>query len=117
MSEQKNYRVMWLLNHTAARKFEVPMLKSLGIREIFLPKIIPSDYNFRSASIDFSEDEHLTIPSEHLAVLNATDWYGDVPADVWDLANRYFAIAFFIVHRLEAFASVTRGFKGAAIWR
>ncbi|MBR0850300.1 glycosytransferase [Bradyrhizobium diazoefficiens] len=117
MSEVKNCRVMWLLNHGAARKFEVPMLKSLGIREIFLPKIIPPDYNFRSALIDFSEDASLTIPGEHLAILNATDWYGDVPAEVWNLANQYFDFAFFIVHRLEAFNSITRGFKGAAIWR
>src|ERR1700740_3293672 len=115
MSDQKNYRVMWLLNHAAARKFEIPMLKSIGIREIFLPKIIPADYNFRSGSVDFSEDEHLTIPPKHLSVLNSTDWYGDVGADVWGLANRYFDVAFFIVHRLEAFKNVTRNFKGAAI--
>jgi glycosyltransferase involved in cell wall biosynthesis len=117
MSEQKNYRVMWLLNHGTARQFEVPMLKSLGVREIFLPKIIPADYNFRSASIDFSEDENLTIPREHLAILNGVDWYGEVAPDIWELANRYFDIVFFILHRFEAFSNVTRNFKGAAIWR
>jgi glycosyltransferase involved in cell wall biosynthesis len=117
MSEQKNYRVMWLLNHGAARKFEVPMLKSLGVREFFLPKIVPPDYNFRSASIDFSEDHNLTIPPEHLSVLNGVDWYGEASSEAWELANKYFDVAFFIVHRLEAFKSVTRNFKGAAIWR
>src|SRR3954470_5811188 len=115
MSELKNCRVMWLLNHGTARKFEVPMLKSLGISEIFLPKIIPPDYNFRSASIDYSEDTNLTIPREDLEILNGVDWYGDVPAEIWDLANKHFDIAFFILHRLEALSSITRGFKGAVI--
>src|ERR1700750_1233768 len=103
MSEQENYRVMWLLNHATARKFEVPMLKSIGIREIFLPKIIPADHNFRSGSVDFSEDKNLTIPPDHLAILNSVDWYGEPSPEAWDIANRYFDVAFFIVHRLEAF--------------
>ena len=54
-----------------------PMLKSIGITEIFLPKIIPADHNFRSASVDFSEDGNLTIPADDLAILNGADWYRD----------------------------------------
>ena len=63
-------RVMWLLNHTTARKFEIPMLKRIGVQEIFLPKKIPADPAFRSASIDYSEDSNLTIPEHELAILN-----------------------------------------------
>ena len=117
MAERNNPRVMWLLNHGAARQFEIPMLKSLGIREIFLPKIVPADHNFRSASVDFSEDENLTIPADHLAVLNGADWYRGPGADAWKIANMYFDVAFFIVHRVEMLASVARHFSGAAIWR
>ncbi len=117
MNEQKNHRVMWLLNHGAARRFEIPMLKSIGITEIFLPKIIPPDHNFRSASVDFSEDGNLTIPAGDLAILNRADWYGEPGIDAWKIANKYFDVAFFIVHRLEMLASVTRHFAGAAIWR
>ena len=117
MSEQKNHRIMWLLNHGAARRFEIPMLKSIGIREIFLPKIIPTDHNFRSASVDFSEDHNLTIPADDLALLNATDWYGEPGIDAWRTANKYFDVAFFILHRVEMLASVAKHFSGAAIWR
>jgi glycosyltransferase involved in cell wall biosynthesis len=117
MSEQKQHRVMWLLNHGAARQFEIPMLKSIGIREIFLPKIIPPDHNFRSASVDFSEDGNLSIPAADLAILNGADWYCDPGLDAWRIANKYFDVAFFIAHRLEMLASITKHFSGAAIWR
>ncbi|MGO9361637.1 MAG: glycosytransferase [Xanthobacteraceae bacterium] len=108
---------MWLLNHTTARKFEIPMLKSLGFEEIFLPKKIPSDVGFRSASIDFSEDENLSIPPSDLAALNAADWYAGPPADVWSIANRHFDIAFFILHHVDLLSSLAKHFSGAAIWR
>ena len=117
MSEQQTHRVMWLLNHAAAQQFEIPMLKSIGIREIFLPKIVPPDHNFRSSSVDFSEDENLTIPAQDLAVLNNADWYRDPGLDAWRIANKHFDAAFFILHRLEMLTSVARHFSGAAIWR
>ena len=109
--------MLWLLNHTTARKFEIPMLKSLGFEEIFLPKKIPSDVGFRSASIDFSEDENLSIPPSDLAALNAADWYAGPPADVWSIANRHFDIAFFILHHVDLLSSLAKHFSGAAIWR
>jgi glycosyltransferase involved in cell wall biosynthesis len=108
---------MWLLNHVAARRFEIPMLKSIGIKEIFLPKIIPPDHNFRSASVDFSEDGNLSIPADDLAILNGADWYREPGIDAWKVANRYFDVAFFIAHRLEMLTSTARHFAGAAIWR
>lgn len=117
MSRQNPPRVMWLLNHGAARQFEIPMLKSIGINEIFLPKVIPSDHNFRSASVDYSEDGNLTIPPEDLALLNAVDWYGEPNTGAWEIANKHFDVAFFILHRFELLANLTRNFAGAAIWR
>lgn len=109
-------RVMWLLNHRTARKFEIPMLKKIGISEIFLPKIYPSSISFRSADVDDSEDKNLTIPADDLAVLNQTNWYEEVPKSVWNIANRYFDGLFFIAHSRTAFKNV-RHFNGAIIWR
>ena len=34
-------RVMWLLNHTTARKFEVPMLKRIGVQRDLLTEEDP----------------------------------------------------------------------------
>src|ERR1700733_5902715 len=116
MTEQKSYRVMWLLNHVAARKFEISMLKSIGVKEIFLPKIVPPDHNLRSTSVDFSEDANLTIPADDLAILNRADWYRDPGVDAWKIANQYFDVAFFIVHHLELLANIAKRFSGAAIW-
>lgn len=117
MSVGRPHRIMWLLNHTAARKFELPMLKSIGFNEIFTPKKFPQEHNFRSASVDFSEDDHLTIPAEDLKVLNDTDWYKPVARDIWQIANRHFDILFFIAHDMNAVANVARNFKGALVWR
>lgn len=117
MIGNKNIRVMWLLNHTSVRKFEVEMLKKVGIREIFLPKIFPSDPNFRSASVDYSEDEYLTIPSEDLSVLNSTDWFSDPGPEAWEIANQYFDIIFFILWNPEVISGIVKHFHGAVLLR
>lgn len=108
-------RVMWLLNHRTARKFEIPMLRKIGVSEIFLPKIYSHSFNSRSADIDYSEDAHLSIPTEELAILNQTNWYGDVPQKTWKIANKYFDVLFFIAH--EAIFKNIKHFKGSIIWR
>lgn len=108
---------MWLLNHGTARKFELPMLKKLGIEEIFLPKIYPSDPRFRSASVDYSEDKNLTIPPDALATLNEQNWYSNPSAKAWEIANEYFPVLFFILHDPALIRSISRFYKGIAIWR
>src|SRR3982751_3731411 len=108
MTMQKKPRVMWLLNHSTARKFEISMLKNLGFTEIFQPKKFPNDPNFRSASIDYSEDENLTIPKDKLDILNAADWYGSPSREAWDIANAYFDILFFILHNPDILKSIAK---------
>ncbi len=110
-------RVMWLLNHSTARKCEVHLLKKIGFTEIFLPKICPSDPFFRSSSIDYSEDANLTIPEADLAIMNQTDWYSNPSPQAWDIANQYFDIVFFILYSASTFQSMTQHFRGAMLWR
>lgn len=117
MIPEKKLRIMWLLNHNAARKFEIAMLKSLGINQIFLPKKYPPDTSFRSASVDYSEDCHLDIPAEDLEVLNAADWYKGADRSAWEIANKYFDVVFFILFYPEGLSRIARYFKGAVIWR
>jgi glycosyltransferase involved in cell wall biosynthesis len=110
-------RVMWLLNHSAARKFEVAMLKKLGFTEIFMPKSFPQEVSFRSASVDYSEDANLSIPADDLAILNAADWYHGPGRDAWEVANRHFDVLFFIMYDPSFIRTVTRHFRGAIIFR
>ncbi|TPI16451.1 hypothetical protein FJW06_04345 [Mesorhizobium sp. B4-1-3] len=107
---------MWILNHTAARKFEIPMLRKLGY-EVFTPKIYPNDANFRSASVDYSEDVNLTIPEDDLEILNQSDWYAGPHREVWEIANKYFDIAFFIVFDPKGVEAMCRRFSGELVWR
>ena len=118
MNKSRPARVMWLLNHTSARKFEIPMLKSIGINEIFLPKSFPMDPDFRSASIDWSEDQFLTIPKEDLDELNAVDWYTGGTRNAWEIASRHFDACFFIVLYDTAILKLaSKHFKGALLLR
>ena len=110
-------RAMWLLNHTAARAFEIPMLKRVGVDEIFLPKSFPQEHDFRSASIDHSEDANLTIPAQDLELLNSTDWYKPVRRAVWDIVNKHFDILFFILRDGMAVETIARHFQGIALLR
>ncbi|WP_420473096.1 glycosyltransferase [Noviherbaspirillum sp. ST9] len=110
-------RVLWLLNHDAARRFDVAMLKRIGISEIFLPKRYPNDPNFPGASVDWSCDADLRIPAEALDILNAADWYGDPGDEAWEVANQYFDVMFFTLHHPEFIHPVSRRFRGIALWR
>lgn len=108
---------MWLLNHSAARKFEIAMLKRIGVSQIFLPKIFPADPGFRSSSVDWSEDRNLDLSPEDLNVMNSTDWYAGGTTEAWELANRHFDVVFFILHQVETFKAIARNFRGAVLWR
>jgi len=110
-------RALWLLNHATARRFEIPMLKAVGYSGVFLPKSFPQKHNFRSASVDYSEDQFLALPDDVVALLNAQDWYAPIARDVWDVVNEHFEVAFFIAQNLDAVENLLRHFKGQAIWR
>lgn len=109
-------RILWLLNHSSARKFEVPILRQLGY-EVFTPKSYPNDANFRSASTDFSEDGNLTIPAGALEVMNKADWYAGANNAAWEVANAYFDMAFFILFNVRGVEVLCRKFKGELLWR
>lgn len=117
MTDNRIPRVMWLLNHGSARKFEVAMLKTIGFKEIYLPKKYPCEPCFRSASIDFSEDVNLSIPQADIAVLNQADWYGSPSQEAWSVANRYFDILFFIMHDPESIKGIFKNFRGTVLLR
>lgn len=109
-------RVLWLLNHTTLRKFEVDQLKALGINEIFMPKSFPYDEGNLSANIDCSFDAGLTIPKSALDILNAQDWYSNPSEEAWRIANLYFDVAIIGFFPLQINSAV-RHFNGAIILR
>lgn len=110
------HRVLWLLNHTTLRRFELAQLKALGINEVFAPKSFPYDEGNLSANIDASLDESLSISNEDLQVLNEQDWYASPSPDAWDVANRCFDVAV-VGFFPEQLSSAVRNFKGAIILR
>ncbi len=115
---EKKMRVMWLLNHKSAMAFEIPALKKNGVSEIFLPKIIPDDPTFRSASISYEEDKNLTIPNELLKSLNGINWYRDrVSPELWEEINKYFDVIFFILYDYFCLEQFLLNFKGALVLR
>lgn len=111
-----NYRVLWLLNHTTLRKFEIEQFKKSGIHEIYTPKRFPYDEGNLSASIDHSLDSNLTIPAAELEILNEQDWYMSPSTEAWNIANKYFDIAI-IGFFPEQMKSTVRNFHGAIALR
>ncbi|MGR2709433.1 glycosytransferase [Pseudomonas sp. IB20] len=112
----KTLRVLWLLNHTTLRTFEVDQLNALGVNEIFMPKRFPYDEGNLSADVDFSFDAGLTIPASQLEVLNAQDWYVNPSEEAWRIANLYFDIAV-IGFFAAQITSAVRHFGGAIVLR
>jgi glycosyltransferase involved in cell wall biosynthesis len=115
MSIVRPRRALWLINHSTLRKFEVPLLESLGY-EVYLPKLFPYDEGNLSASIDFSRDATLTIPSEALATLNAHNFYLGMTPAVADICNQYFDVAF-LGFFPEQLAGLIRDFKNVVVMR
>jgi hypothetical protein len=107
---------MWLLNHGTLRRFEGDELRRAGVRTIFGPKRFPYDEGNLSASVDATFDQSAGIEPADLAVLNAQDWYDCDDAEAWQIANRYFGIAFigFFPRQIE---TVLRHFHGAIVIR
>lgn len=117
MRVDSTFRVLWLLNHSSARKFELSVMHRLGITEVFTPKSYPQELSFRSASIAVGEENRLSIPADDLAILNSTDWYRRPSQQAWDIANKYFDVAFFIFYSSDFFENICDKFKGAIVWR
>lgn len=111
-----NHRVLWLLNHTTLRRFELAQFRALGIEEVYTPKRFPYDEGNLSANVDFSLDANLSIPKVELDVLNAQDWYGSPSAEAWEIANRYFDVAV-VGFFPEQLKSAVRNFKGSVVLR
>lgn len=109
-------RVLWLLNHTTLRRFEVAQLRAIGITEVYCPKRYPYDEGNLSASVDESLDATLSIPPQDLQILNAQNWYDSPSPEAWAIANLHFGIAVvgFFPRQIEACA---RHFKGAMVLR
>jgi glycosyltransferase involved in cell wall biosynthesis len=109
-------RVMWLLNHGIARRYDLEMLRLLGINEVFLPKSFPSDEGNLSADVDYNCDRLLTIPSDELDILNGANWYDQSDAAAWEIANRYFKVAV-CANFPDQLDKITRHFRGGIILR
>ena len=116
MTAMRSIRVLWLLNHTTLRKFELAQMANLGITEIFVPKFFPHDEGNLSASIDYSFDTQLTIPASSLAILNDQNWYKEPSAQAWSIANQYFDIAV-IGFFPDQINSTVREFQGQIVLR
>lgn len=112
----KNKRILWLINHTTLREFEVPLLVSLGY-EVYLPKHLPSDEANRSASIDYSYDNALTIPEDELTVLNNHDFYsGIICSQIADIINTRFNTVIFAFFP-NLFEQLVKNFQGNLLLR
>lgn len=110
-------RALWLINHSAAMRSDARMLLSAGVTGVFLPKRQPSAIGFRSGAVTEEFDASLGLAPEELSALNAADWHGEVPDDVWDLVNRRFAILAFRPGSTVAFQQATRCFGGTVVLR
>lgn len=111
----KTRRIMWLINHTTLRAFEVPLLIDMGY-EVFCPKSFPYNEGNLSASVEWKYDDTLTIPKDDLDILNKTDFYNDVSEEVKILMNRYFDIVFFVAIK-DQIKMVVNSFKGCLVFR
>lgn len=116
IENKKNKRVLWLINHTTLREFEVPLLISLGY-EVFTPKQIPKLIFEWSGSIDYQYDSTLSIPSNILEILNQHNFYTDkITPQIAQIINTYFGSAFCVFYPF-LFKQIAKRFQGHVLLR
>ena len=116
MENKKQKRILWLLNHTTLRDFEVAMLERLGF-EVFIPKIVPFDEANQSASVTYDYDKALTIERELLGKLNRFDFYSKPwPKSLEKKINDNFGIAFVPIFP-KMVANTVNSFEGLLFLR
>ncbi len=109
-------RVMWLINHTTFRNFELEQFRKCGVAEIFLPKCFPYDEGNLSATVTFEYDSSLKLSHGELALLNSQDWYGKPSEEAWQVANKHFDVVF-LAFFPDQILEVCRSFHGAIVLR
>lgn len=97
--QNKDKRILWFINHTTLREFEVPLLVSFGY-EVYTPKCIPDLIYEWSGSVDYTYDKTLTIPQDLLDKLNRHNFYEDnlIP-EIASIINQYFGTVFCTFHQ------------------
>lgn len=114
--QRKDQRVVWLLNHTTLREFEVPLMRRLGL-EVYCPKRFPRNPDNRSASVSEEFDNSLTIPQGDLETLNSFDFYSDAyPPEIRRILNAYFGTVF-VAYMFPMFENVLANFRGRILLR
>ena len=108
-------RVLWLMNYTSLRNFEVPLLLKAGY-EVFTPKIVPFGFGNENASVTWEYDQTLTISSENLELFNQTDFYHTIPTQIWELVNQSFDFIFLDLYP-NLLKAVVENFRGVIILR
>lgn len=89
-------RILWLMNETAIRDAEVPMLLDNGYG-VFCPKVCSMGMGASRFSVTWKYDDSLDLPGEVLSILNSTDFYSSpISSDILDLLDQYFDIAFIL---------------------
>lgn len=89
----KNKRIIWLLNHTTLMEFEVKLLIDLGF-EIYVPKLLPSGCDGRTAAVSTEYDKTLSLPKEQIDKLNKFNFYLDeMNEEIINLINNNFEYA------------------------
>lgn len=84
----------WLLNHTALREVELPVLRGLGL-EVYTSKLLPEPHTheFRSQSTDYSDDQYSSLPPGVLDKLNHFRFYEEaMTSEIAALLNDHFEI-------------------------
>ena len=108
-------RVLWLINHTTLRKFEIPLLINLGY-EVYVPKIFPYDEGNMSASTDYSYDSTLSISNVEVDLLNKVNFYEYIPSDAVEIINKHFQLCVFSFFP-QQMREIIRKFLGVMIFR
>ncbi len=111
-------RCLWIVNHKTLMPIEFGLLRSFGF-EVYMPKIIPNDPNYRSAIVDYSLDTTLSLDRYMIDFLNRHHFYEEQwSSALTDMLNENFQllISSWSGYTTPLFEAI-RKFEGAVVAR
>lgn len=111
-------RLLWIVNHRTLLKAEVPLIQQSGY-EVFVPKIVPDDAEYRSGAVTYEFDGGLSLPQAALSILNEHDFYQrSWSPTITSLINAQFDVVVSSVSGyIRPLSEAVRKFKGLVVAR
>jgi len=107
---------LWLINHDALSKWELPLLKNAGFKAIYTPQNYPESPAYSSGSVTNLIGDWTKFKERELDILQSQNWYTSIDKKASSIINSNFSLAFITADPTQVITTL-RSFDGIVVIR